>query len=79
MQPTIPQTTLPAAPQRRISCRLCWASAGRPCTVSGPPGDHLARLIAAVKLGLLTEAELTEVVGSIEVIADHVIVLERAS
>jgi hypothetical protein len=64
-------------PQRRISCALCWQSEGRPCTVSGPPGDHLIRYVNAVKLGLLSKAELAAAIGGVEVLADHVILLER--
>jgi len=41
------------------------------------PAIHLARLIAAVKAGLLSKAELAEVVGGLTVVADHVVILER--
>ncbi len=60
MQDITPQTTTQPGPGRRILCDLCWASVGKPCTVSGPPGDDLAWLIAAVKLGLIGRAELAE-------------------
>ncbi len=78
---TIPQATMPTAhpPQRRIICDLCWAPAGRCCTVSGPPGDHVARLITAVRLGLLSRAELAAVVGGLAVIAEHVVIVEVAA
>jgi hypothetical protein len=47
-------------------------SAGRP-----PASDHLARLITAVRLGLLTRGQLAAIVGGLEVIADHVVILEE--
>lgn len=79
MHETIPHATVHASPARRIRCDLCWAAPGRPCTVSGPAGDHLARLITAVKLGLLSRAELAAIVGGgLEVIADHVMIMEAA-
>ena len=77
MQPTIPQTTIPSPPQRQISCPQCWQRRFLPCTLSGAPGDHLARYIAATRAGLLSVADLAGVVGGLIVIADHVIVLER--
>jgi hypothetical protein len=54
---------------------------GISCTVSGPPGDHLARWIAAVRLGLVSRDELAGIVGALTVIADHVVILsaERAA
>ena len=48
----------PADLLRTMLCTLCWAPPGRPCTVSSPPGDHLARFVAAVKQGLLKGKEL---------------------
>lgn len=76
MKDIIYQPPAQMAPARRIKCDLCWAAIGKPCTVAGPPGDHLIRLIAAVRLGLLSKAELADVVGSIEVLADHVMIME---
>ena len=37
--------TLPelAEAARRANCPQCWQRPGGPCTVSGIPGDHLAR------------------------------------
>ena len=77
MTATVPITLPPASAARRLPCDLCWALPGKPCTISGPPGDHLARIITAVKLGLLSRVELAEVVGGLAVIADHVVILER--
>ena len=79
MTNTIPQTASPAEVARSIRCPLCWTLPGNGPCQRQPAGDHLARLIAAVKAGLLSKAELTEVVGGIEVIADHVVILERAA
>jgi hypothetical protein len=77
MQPTIPQTTRRLARCAPSAAALCWQTPGRPCTVSGPPGDHLSRYAAAVRLGLLTKAELAAIVGGLTVVADHVIILEQ--
>lgn len=76
---TLPPEPSPAELVRAGLCPLCWAPPGRPCSVVGPPGDHLARYIAAVKLGLLSRADLAAVVGALVVIADHVMILERAA
>ena len=61
---------------RRANCPLCWQRPGRPCTVSGPDGDHLARYQRAERRGLITRGELAAVVGTLEVIAAHVIIRE---
>jgi len=68
-----------SAPQRRIRCDQCWAPANRPCTVSGPPGDHLARYITAVRLGLIQRGQLAAIVAELTVIAGHVMISEAAA
>lgn len=79
----------PAAPQTRglrevsadvrlANCPQCWQRPGPPCTVSGPPGDHLARWQRAERRGLITRDELAAVVGGLEVIAAHVIIRDGA-
>jgi len=68
-----------ARPVRQVRCPVCDAGRGAPCTPPGPAGNHLGRLIAAVRLGLLSRAELAGSVGGLEVIADHVVILERAA
>jgi hypothetical protein len=55
-------------------CPACWARPGRPCTVAGPDGDHLARWLDAERAGCISRAQLTEVVAGLEVIAAHAIV-----
>ena len=60
-------------------CPLCWSLPGRCCSVSGPPGDHLARWVAASKAGQVSREQLAEVVGLLEVIADFVYVYEAAA
>jgi hypothetical protein len=77
MPATVPNT-MPAGPQRLIRCDICWAPPGEPCQRQ-PAGDHLARLITAVKLGLLSRDQLAAVVGGLTVIADHVVIIERAA
>jgi len=85
MQPTIPQTTAdlgqsaPGDTVRRVRlahCGQCWQRPGRPCTISGPPGDHLARWQRAERRGLITRAELDAAVAELDVIAPHVIIRE---
>jgi hypothetical protein len=44
-----------------------------------PHGDHLARYITAVRQELMSAAGLAAVVGGLTVIADHVVILERAA
>jgi hypothetical protein len=78
MSDTIPYP--PAATQvaRRLRCDLCWAPPGQACQRK-PAGDHLERIIAAVRLGLVSRAQLEAIVGGLTVIADHVVILERAA
>ena len=64
---------------RLANCPHCWQRPGRPCTVSGPPGDHLARWQRAERRGLITRAELAAVVAGLDVIAAHVIIRDGAS
>jgi hypothetical protein len=84
MHPTIPQNppprrvTMPADLARMANCPLCWQRPGRPCTISGPPGDHLARWQRAERRGLITRADLAAVVAGLEVIAPHVIIRDGA-
>ena len=61
---------------RRANCPQCWQRPGRPCTVSGPPGDHLARYQRAERRGLITRDELAATVAALDVIAPHVIIRE---
>ena len=68
-----------ARPVRQIRCPVCDVGRGVPCTPPGPAGNHLGRIIAGVRLGLLSREELAAAVGGLEVIADHVILLERAA
>jgi len=63
---------------RLVNCGQCWAPPGRPCTVSGVPGYHLARWQRAERRGLITRAELAAVVATLEVIAPQVIVRDDA-
>ena len=87
MQSTIPQTAadlgqpVPADPAERVRlahCGQCWQRPGRPCTISGPPGDHLARWQRAERRGLITRAELAAAVATLDVIAPHVIIRDGA-
>ena len=81
---TIPHT--PAPPQamaaelvRMANCPHCWQRPGRPCTISGPPGEHLARWQRAERRGLITRADLEAVVARLEVIAAHVMIRDGQS
>lgn len=66
---------LPVAERVRLmNCGQCWQRPGKPCTISGPPGDHLARWQRAERRGLITRAELAAAVEDLEVIAPHVII-----
>ena len=61
---------------RLANCPHCWQRPGRPCTVTGPAGDHLARWQRAERRGLIARDALAAVVGRLEVIAGHVIIGE---
>ena len=78
MPETIPHPPAAAEIARRLRCDLCWAPPGQACQRK-PAGDHLERIIAAVRLGLLSRAELAAIVGGLTVIADCVVILERAA
>jgi hypothetical protein len=85
MSVTISQTlppervTAPADLVRMANCPHCWQRPGRPCTNSGPVGDHLARWQRAERRGLIGRQDLAAVVAGLEVIAGHVIVREVPS
>jgi hypothetical protein len=79
MHPTIPQTALPAKAVRNVMCPLCWSLPGRTCSVSGPPADHLARWVAAVRAGQVSREQLADVIAGLLVVADFVYVPERAA
>ncbi len=63
---------------RLANCPQCWQRPGKPCTVSGAPGDHLARWQRAERRGLIGRDALAAVVASLEVIAAHVIIRDGA-
>jgi hypothetical protein len=70
----------PAAPVavadlvRLANCPHCWQRPGRPCTITGPAGDHLARWQRAERRGLISREDLAAVVAGLDVIAAHVII-----
>ncbi len=72
-------TIAPSGRVRLANCPQCWALPGRPCTVAGLPGDHLARWQRAERRGLIVREELAAVVAGLEVIASHVIIRDGAS
>jgi hypothetical protein len=59
---------------RQANCPQCWQRPGVPCTVSGPPGDHLARYQRAERRGVIGREDLAAVVAGLEVVAAHVII-----
>ena len=68
----------PDAAVRMVNCGLCWQRPGKPCTITGPAGNHLARWQRAERKGLLSREALASVVAGLEVIAGHVIIRDRA-
>ena len=68
----------PADGARLVPCPLCWQRPGRPCTITGPAGDHLARWLAAEQRGVISRQALADAVGGLEVIVAHVIVRDGA-
>jgi hypothetical protein len=70
---------VPVAERVRLAnCPQCWQRPGRPCTITGPDGDHLARWQRAERRGLITRAELAAAVDGLDVIAPHVIIRDGA-
>jgi hypothetical protein len=63
---------------RLANCPHCWQRPGRPCTIAGVPGDHLARWQRAERRGLIAHAVLAAAVATLEVIAPHVIIRDGA-
>ncbi len=53
MPETIPHPPSATEVARRLRCDMCWAPPGQPCQ-RRPAGDHLERIVAAVKLGLVS-------------------------
>jgi hypothetical protein len=78
METTIPQPPATIERVRLANCPQCWQRPGRPCTVTGPAGDHLARWQRAERRGSIARAELAAVVDGLEVIAGHVIIRDGA-
>jgi len=64
---------------RSRMCRLCWALPGTPCSVSGPPSDHLRRWLSAEDAGLVSRADMNAVVAALTVVADHVLIPAAAA
>ena len=63
---------------RLMNCGQCWQQPGKPCTVTGRAGDHLARWQRAERRGLISREDLAAVVAGLEVIAGHVIIRDGA-
>ena len=70
MQDTISQPAVddpsPAELVRTTLCPLCWAAPGRCCAIGPLPGNHLSRWVEAVKTGLLSKADLADVIGNLD-------------
>jgi hypothetical protein len=77
MSTTIPQAAA-AERVRLANCAHCWQRPGRPCTITGVPGDHLARWQRAERRGLIGREDLAAVVAGLEVIAGHVLIRDGA-
>ena len=72
-------TAVQAVPAVRLAnCPHCWQRPGRPCTVTGSPGDHLARWQRAERRGLIGREDLAAVVAGLGVTAGHVIIRDGA-
>ena len=63
---------------RLANCPQCWQRPGRPCTVAGVPGDHLARWQRAERRGLIAREDLAAAVAGLEVLAAHVTIRDGA-
>lgn len=63
---------------RQADCPLCWARPAERCQDWMPPGDHLARWLAAAEAGFIPEAVLNALVSCLRVISQRVIVPEES-
>ena len=63
---------------RLANCPQCWRRPGKPCTVAGVPGDHLARWQRAERRSLIAREDLAAAIAGLEVIAAHSIVRDGA-
>jgi len=63
---------------RLANCPHCWQRAGKPCTVAGSLGDHLARWLRAERRGLIGYEDLVTLMAGLDIIAGHVIVRSGA-
>lgn len=59
---------------RQVACPLCWARPAEPCQAYYPPGDHLARWLAAEAAGWVTRGQLAAVIARLTVIVERAIV-----
>lgn len=89
VQATVPSlpAPFPALPTvaehvRCLPCTSCWARVGQPCAVTAPPrefADHLRRYLDAERGGLITRAELLDVLAPLDAIACTVVIPEAAA
>lgn len=63
---------------RQVSCPLCWARPAEPCQQYYPPGNHMARWLAACAAGRVTRSQLAAVIGRLTVVTRRVIVPDLA-
>jgi hypothetical protein len=79
MSTTIPQPPVAVADLVRMAnCPHCWQRPGKPCTITGPAGDYLARWQRAERRGLIGREALAAAVAGLEVIAARVIIRDGA-
>ena len=63
---------------RRVACPLCGARAYGPCRLR-PPGDHLARWLAAYAARRITRDQITAEVVRLVVVTKWCVIAERAA
>ena len=56
---------------RLVNCGECWQVPGKPCT---PEGDHVARFGRAMRRGLISGADLIEVLQGLDAFTNTTIV-----
>jgi hypothetical protein len=62
---------------RQADCPLCWARPAERCQDLFPPGDHLARWLAAAEAGFIPWPVLNTLVSCLRVISQRVLVPEE--
>ena len=68
-----------AAAALAANCGYCWASPGAPCATLHPGGTHVARFARAYRKGLITSADLSLVLDTLDGFTGASVLYEAAA